>query len=104
AFARDRHVGNRRIYGLDIGRFANEAVVHHEQRIDRLMHSGGAERMAGERLGGADRRALFAGNPTYRLDLFYSVDRGGGRAWIDVVDLAVAVPQGHAHAARGAFA
>src|SRR5262249_56431299 len=58
-FTRDRHVGNRRIDGLDIGGFANEAVVHHEQRIDRLMHAGGAERMAGYRLGGAGRRAPF---------------------------------------------
>src|SRR6478736_5828406 len=58
--AHDRHVGHGGIDGLDVGGFANEAVVHHQQRINRLMCAGGAERMAGERLGGADRRRLVA--------------------------------------------
>src|SRR5437016_3059320 len=56
--ARDRHVGERRIETLDMGALADEAIVHHQQRVDRLMRAGGAERMAGERLGGRDRRAL----------------------------------------------
>src|SRR4249919_3043224 len=56
--AHDRHVGHGGIDGLDIGGLANESVVHHQQRIDRLVDPGGAERMTGERLGCADRRRL----------------------------------------------
>src|SRR5262249_17448820 len=58
ALAHDGHVGNGGIEGLDIGGFADETVVHHQQRVDRLVHAGGAERMAGKGLRGADRRRL----------------------------------------------
>ena len=58
ALAHDRHVGEGRIEILDIGALADEAVLHHQQRVDRLLHAGGAERMAGQRLGRRDRRAF----------------------------------------------
>ena len=60
--AHDRHVGEGRIEVLDIGALADEAVVHHQQRIDRLLHAGRAERMAGQRLGRRDRRASSSPN------------------------------------------
>src|SRR5665213_814596 len=40
ALAHDRHVGESRIEGLDVGAFADKAVLHHQQRIDRLLHTG----------------------------------------------------------------
>ncbi len=49
-----------RIEFHDIGAFADEAGLHHQQRIDRLMHAGRALAVAGERLGGADRGRLVA--------------------------------------------
>src|SRR5262245_14973076 len=45
-FAHDRHVGESRIKLLDVGAFADEAIVHHQQRIDRFLRAGRAERMA----------------------------------------------------------
>src|SRR5271169_1701619 len=32
--AHDRHVGERRIHGLDVGALADEAVLHHQQAVD----------------------------------------------------------------------
>src|SRR6185436_7518572 len=58
ALAQDRDVREGGVEGLDVGALANEAVLHHQQRIDRLLHAGGAERMAGQRLGRRDRRDL----------------------------------------------
>src|SRR5258707_562594 len=46
--ARDRHVRERWVEVLDVRALANEAVVQHQERIDRLLGAGGAERMAGE--------------------------------------------------------
>src|ERR1700761_8971442 len=59
--AQDRHVGEGRIEILDIGALADEAIVHHQERIDRLVNAGRALRVSGKRLGGRDRRALVAG-------------------------------------------
>src|SRR5215813_348935 len=61
ALAHDRHVGEHRIKFRDMGALADEAVIHHQQRVDRLLHAGGAERMAGQRLGRGDRRTFLAG-------------------------------------------
>ena len=45
----------RRIhFGVKLGHVrgcGDEAVLHHQQRIDRLMHAGGAKRVPGQRLG-----------------------------------------------------
>src|ERR1700749_2358088 len=60
ALAYDVGAFHRGIELLDIGAFADEAVLHHQQRINRLMHSGGALAVAGERLRRADRRHLLA--------------------------------------------
>src|ERR1700710_1627548 len=51
--ANDVRVGDGGVDLLDIGAFANEAGLHHQQRIDRLVHAGGALAVAGERFGGA---------------------------------------------------
>src|SRR3954462_3145243 len=49
--ARDRQVDKSGVEILDVGAFADEAVVHHQERVDRLLGAGGAERMPGQRLG-----------------------------------------------------
>ena len=36
--AHDRHVGEGRVELLDVGALADEAVVHHQERVDRLLH------------------------------------------------------------------
>ena len=51
AFAQDRETFGARIELLDVGRAGHEAVAHHQQAVDRLVHAGRAERMAGQRLG-----------------------------------------------------
>src|SRR5260370_10739932 len=33
------------------------SVVHHQERVDRFLHAGGAERMSRQRLGRGNRRA-----------------------------------------------
>ena len=38
--ADDVHVGERRIDFVDMGALADEAVLHHQQRVDRLLHAG----------------------------------------------------------------
>src|SRR4051794_15422062 len=58
--ADDRHVGEGGVELLDVGALADEAVVHHQERVDRLLDAGRAERMAGERLRRGDRRGIFA--------------------------------------------
>src|SRR5262245_44818669 len=41
--AHDRHVGEGRIHRLDVCALADEAVVHHQQRVDRLLGTGRTE-------------------------------------------------------------
>src|ERR1700730_6762531 len=41
--ADDRHVGKLRIEVFDIGAFADEAAIHHQQGVDSLLRAGGAE-------------------------------------------------------------
>jgi hypothetical protein len=79
----------RRIELLDMRALADEAVVHHQQRVDRLLHAGGAQRVAGERLGRRDRRALVGATEDLAdgLDLLEVADRGRGAVRVDVVDL-----------------
>ena len=58
--AHDRHVLEIRVELLDVGALADEAVLHHQQAVDRLLHAGRAERVAGQRLRRRDRRAFLA--------------------------------------------
>src|SRR6516162_9165956 len=58
--AHNRHVREGRIHGLDVGALADEAVLHHQQRVDCFLHPGSPERMACERLGRRDWRAIVA--------------------------------------------
>src|SRR5215204_4991182 len=90
-FADDRHVGEGRIELLDVGALAEEAVVHHQERIDRFLHAGGTERVAGEGFRRRDRRAFVARAEDLadRLDLLLVADRRRGGVRVDVVDPAV---------------
>src|SRR5215475_13077441 len=76
--AQDRHVGESRIERLDMGAFAEEAVVHHEQAVDRLLRAGGAERMPRQRFGRRNRRALVPEHLADGLDLLEVADRRRG--------------------------
>mmetsp|Transcript_34360 Transcript_34360/g.77425 ORF Transcript_34360/g.77425 Transcript_34360/m.77425 type:complete len:221 (+) Transcript_34360:48-710(+) len=81
---------------LDVCRLRQEAVVEHEQRVDRLLHSRSTERVPGERLGGSNHRAVAAGSvldkgPLDGLKLHGIADRSGSAVGVDVVDLARSV-------------
>ncbi len=104
--AHDRHVGELRIELVDIGALADEAVLHHQQAVDRLLRAGGAERMAGQRLRRRDRRAFVAGaeHLADRVDLRPVAGRRRGGVRVDVADLLVHRGKRHAHAALAAFA
>src|SRR5688500_7408453 len=83
AGSHDRHVRERRVELFDVGAFADEAIVHHQERVDRFLHAGSPERVAGERLRRGDRWALVA-RAEHRadgLDLLIVADwrRGGVR-------------------------
>src|SRR3546814_11205215 len=52
--ADDRHALGLGIEVLDVGGGGDEAVVHHQQGIDGLVHTGHALGMPGQRLGGRD--------------------------------------------------
>src|SRR3954463_13815024 len=96
AFANDRHVREYRIELVDVGAFADEAILHHQQRIDRFLHASGAERMAGQRLGSGNRRA-FVARTKYLADRLYFrgvAGRRGSRLWGDGVDPWVHRPPG----------
>src|ERR671912_1096209 len=69
ALAHDVHVGEGRVDLLDMSALADEAVVHHQQRVDRLLHPRRAQGVAREGFGRRDRRAFFAGagKPPARL-------------------------------------
>src|SRR5712671_919008 len=43
ALSDDRHVGESRIERVDVRAFADEAVIHHQERVDRLLGARGAE-------------------------------------------------------------
>ncbi len=95
----------RRIDGLDVGAFADEVALHHQQRVDRFMHAGRALAVAGQRLGGADRRASWRRTPSW-MALISGMSptgrRGGVR--IDVIDRRLHILQRHLHAAHRALA
>src|SRR6185369_10573659 len=44
----------------DMRAFADEPGLHHQQRVDRFLHAGCAQRMARQRLGRLDVRDLVA--------------------------------------------
>src|ERR1700730_18853069 len=71
ALADNVYIRESRIELLDIRAFANEAVLQHQQRVDCLLHPGGAEGMASQGFCRGDRRTLFGRpeNGSYRLDL-----------------------------------
>ena len=67
---------------------ADEAVLHHQKRVDRLLHAGRAQRMAGQRFRGRDRRTLLPAPNTSRIASisFESPIGVEVRVRIDVVD------------------
>src|SRR3984893_4475467 len=58
ALAHNVHILESRIELLNSRAFANEAVLHHQQRVDCFLHPGGPERMAGQGFRRGDRRTL----------------------------------------------
>src|SRR5574337_874389 len=60
SFPDNGYVRKGRIDIFDVGAFANEAVLHHQQRIDGLVHAGRPLRVAGQRLCGRNWRAPLA--------------------------------------------
>src|SRR3954452_12630061 len=66
ALAYDRHALEFRIERLDMGAFADEAALHHQDRIDGFLHARRAQRMAGQRLRRRDERHLLAKHFTDR--------------------------------------
>src|ERR1700752_4194156 len=54
ALANDRHPIEFLIEFRDVGAFADEAFLHHEDRIDRLLYAGSTKRMARQRFGRLD--------------------------------------------------
>src|SRR5215475_5788112 len=105
---RDRHIGEGGVQFIDVGAFADEAIVHHQQSVNRLLHPRGAQRVTCQRFGGGNRRQILAKNLANGIDLADVSDRRGGAVRIDIVDLAdtlaVDALHGHAHAAHGTFA
>ena len=89
ALAEDRHVGEGRVEVVDVGALAEEAVLHHQDAVDRFLDAGGAERMAGQRFGGRDRRAVVADAEDLAdgVDFLGIADRRRGGVRVDVVDL-----------------
>src|SRR5215204_3247415 len=100
--ADDRHVGEGGVELLDVGALADEAAVHHQERVDRLLDPGRAERVAGERFRRRDRRAFVAGaeHLADRLDLLLGAVRRRGRVRVDVLDPALPLGERLAHAAQ----
>src|SRR5262245_41022920 len=62
ALAHDRHTFEFRVEFGDMSAFADEALLHHQDRIDRFLHAGCAERMARQRFGRLNRRDVAAEN------------------------------------------
>ena len=54
----DRHIGESGIDRLDVGALADEAVVHHQQREDRLDRAGGTLGVPRQALRCSNGRAL----------------------------------------------
>ena len=48
ALSHDRHVREGGVELLDVGALADEAVVHHQERVDRLVHTRRSLRMPGQ--------------------------------------------------------
>ena len=53
--ARDGDIGEFGIELLNVGALAHEAVVEHEQGVDRFLHACRAQRVAGQRFRGGER-------------------------------------------------
>src|SRR5262249_29619319 len=85
-FPHDGHVGELRVELVDVGALANETVIHHEQREDRLLHADRAQRMSGERLGRGDWGDILAEHLADCLDLSLIADRRARAVRVDVVD------------------
>ncbi len=104
ALTNDRHIGKIWIDLFDMRAFTNEASLHHQQRIDRFLNAGRAERMARQRLGGLNVRDLGAEDFADRSH-FLGVTHGRGCAMrVDVVNLAFNCRERLPHAADCAFA
>src|SRR5262249_29791692 len=74
AIAHDPHTLEFRIKVGDMRTFADEALLHHQQRIDRFLNAGSSQRMSRQRLGRLDMRNLVAEVLADRADLLAVAD------------------------------
>ncbi|MPL82870.1 hypothetical protein SDC9_28819 [bioreactor metagenome] len=80
---------DRRVKLGDVGRGGDEAALHHQEAIDRLVHAGGAQAVAGERLGRGDRRhRALAEDAAHRIHLGHVAGDRRGAMRVDIADLA----------------
>mmetsp|Transcript_18512 Transcript_18512/g.59481 ORF Transcript_18512/g.59481 Transcript_18512/m.59481 type:complete len:228 (+) Transcript_18512:185-868(+) len=77
---------------FDVGRLGEEAIAHHEQRVDRLVHAGGAQRVPRQRLRRADVRlvARLGEDGLDGVELLEIAHRRRGAVSVDIVDLLLA--------------
>lgn len=54
ALARNRHPGRTFVERFNINTWRNEIILEHQDRINRLLHAGGAQRMPCHGFCGAD--------------------------------------------------
>jgi hypothetical protein len=96
------------IEGVDVGRGGGKAVLHHQQRVDCFLHTGRAQRVAGQRLGRADHRHLGtwrrAEHLTHRAEFGDVAQRRRSAVRVDVVHRLPHRGQRLLHAAHRAFA
>ncbi len=78
-------------------------MLQHQQGVDGLVHTGGAQRMASHRLGGGELGRVAAKQALDGFQLLGVTDRGRGTMGVDVVHLADTLHR-HLHATHGAFA
>src|SRR5690242_13714246 len=96
ALAHDIRIGDGGIDFFDIGAFADEPGLHHQERVDRFMHAGRTLAVAGERLGGADGRHFRAEHLANGVDLGNVADGSRGGVRIDVIDCSADIFERHA--------
>src|SRR3990167_2685551 len=102
--ALDRQIGDFRVDFVDVDRAGNEVAFHHQHAIDRFLHAGGAQGVAGQALGRADGRRLGAEHFAHRAAFRDIADRSRGAVGVEVVDRRVDGGQGLLHAAHRTFA
>ena len=79
-------------------------MLEHEQAVDGFLHTGGPQRVAGQRLGRADVRGVVAKYRADGLQLGEVADGRGSAVRVQIINLGINGFQRHLHAALGTFA